>query len=114
MQGTPAAFGKRGKPVERQRRRRRREEASDRQREIERKGGGGKGSVVRRYKKERKRRAVGLDGWDWIELYGTLIRELGRNWHALTAGKLKYISATLEGRCAVRGNPAEIPCRDER
>ena len=74
----------------------------------------------RRYKKEKKsereresERERHAKGWNWIELYGTLIRELGRNWHALTAGKLKYTSATLEGRCVVRGNPAEIPCRDE-
>lgn len=63
---------------------------------------------------EEKRRKRHTNGRDWIELYRTLIRGLGRNWHALTAGKLKYISATLEGRCAVRGNPAEILCRDER
>lgn len=48
-----------------------------------------------------------VGGEERRKFYGTLIREVGRNWHALTAGKLKYISATLEGRCAVRGNRSE-------
>lgn len=69
--------------------------SSRRRREEEKKTGGGQGTA----KEARERR----------ELYGTLIRELGRNWHALTASKLKYISATVEGRCAARGNPREIP-----
>lgn len=40
---------------------------------------------------------------------GLLIREHRRNWHALTASKLKYISTTLGGRCTVRGNPRDSP-----
>lgn len=72
--------------------------------------GGKKKREERRRQQRYKKEGKGRGRWNgWIELYGTLIRELGRNWHALTAGKLKYISATLEGRCAVRGNPARDP-----
>lgn len=96
------------KKSSRRRRRRRGRALGDRGQKTNRGNDNIKKKKVR--ERERERHAK---GWNWIELYGTLIRELGRNWHALTAGKLKYTSATLEGRCVVRGNPAEIPCRDE-